>query len=471
VIEHLVVSTLVLASAMLATRVIPMTARTRYAVILCGILKFAVPTAVFDFVPVEAVPRTFRVFAGGAAAPVVEPQTQIEWMPIAWAIVATLLFARWLLLRQRTIDAALASTSAASQRELDALQRINKNIALVRSPLCVAPAVLRVFRPVIVLPAHGCDELDDDELRALLLHECAHVARRDNLAAIAQAAATSLLWFHPVVWFASRALTSAREEACDETVAECMRESDSFLSALGKICHAIAAPRTAGASCMAGSSVKERMEHLMSYTSIRKKAWPHRAIVIAAAFAIALTTVAATRTEPSPYAFSYTVHSGVPGELTFHVSVREGSKEHFEGDLGARANQTATLRLSVDDDPRKPEFLVRVNGTAQKGEVKFTATENGLVVMEKVETYDLTRVKVSADAPMSLRLKDASFRDFLQSSAEMMGYDITIDPSAEKSRISLDVENMPFEQVLEKIANDNGLTITIQGKSIHVTKK
>lgn len=298
--EHLVVSTIVLAIAMAAARFLPLTARTRYAVLLIGIVKFAIPTAVFRFIPVEAVPISLRTLGGGPTAAVAQTTQRIDWIAIAWATIALLLVGRWLLLRIRTVAAALRSPAPASMRELaavrDARMAMGIRIAIdtIRSPICEAPAVLRIVRPVIVLPAHGCDELTDDELRSLVLHECAHVARHDNLAALVQAMATSLLWFHPLVWLASRELTITREEACDEAVADSMRDTDAYVSALTKICHAIAAPRTAGASCMASAKIKERMEHLMSYETIKVKAWSHGAMLALAIVLIAMSTLAAT---------------------------------------------------------------------------------------------------------------------------------------------------------------------------------
>jgi beta-lactamase regulating signal transducer with metallopeptidase domain len=304
VIEHLIVSTVVLAVAMLAARFLPMTARTRYAVLLCGIAKFAVPTAVFRFVPVEVIPTALRTFGGATPATIgADPTPRFEWLPIAWAAIALLLIGRWLLLRTRTVSAALRSPASASAREIAAVRearatmRIGVAVDAIRSPICEAPAVLRIVRPVIVLPSQGCDALTDDELRSLVLHECAHVARQDNLASVLQAFATSLLWFHPLVWMASRALTIAREEACDEAVADAMHGSDAYLSALTKVCQAILAPRTAGASCMASAKIKERMEHLMSYEMIKVKAWSHRAILVLGVLLIALSTFAATTTE------------------------------------------------------------------------------------------------------------------------------------------------------------------------------
>src|SRR5204863_2739246 len=51
--------------------------------------------------------------------------------------------------------------------------------------------------------------------RAALLHELAHVRRRDALGRLVQLAAVALFWFWPVVRLASRRLEHAREAACD----------------------------------------------------------------------------------------------------------------------------------------------------------------------------------------------------------------------------------------------------------------
>jgi beta-lactamase regulating signal transducer with metallopeptidase domain/uncharacterized GH25 family protein len=85
----------------------------------------------------------------------------------------------------------------------------------VRSPL-----VAGLFHPWVVLPeslpehAPGC-------LLALLVHEFAHVARRDPWARLLQRLATVLFWVHPLVYLLNRRLDQAREEVCDNHVLAC----------------------------------------------------------------------------------------------------------------------------------------------------------------------------------------------------------------------------------------------------------
>ena len=74
------------------------------------------------------------------------------------------------------------------------------------------------IRPVIVLPSSLLDKLDDQQLLHVLIHECAHVQRRDALVAFYQRSLLALFWFHPLVYLASRLLDRVREEICDNYV-------------------------------------------------------------------------------------------------------------------------------------------------------------------------------------------------------------------------------------------------------------
>jgi beta-lactamase regulating signal transducer with metallopeptidase domain len=78
----------------------------------------------------------------------------------------------------------------------------------------VGPHVVGVFAPTIVVPP-ALLAGDQQLARAAIIHELAHVRRRDGLARIVQIAAVALFWFWPVVRLANRRLERAREEACD----------------------------------------------------------------------------------------------------------------------------------------------------------------------------------------------------------------------------------------------------------------
>ena len=77
------------------------------------------------------------------------------------------------------------------------------------------PLTIGWWRPVILLPAlwRGWDAA---KLDAVLLHERAHIRRRDSLMALLAGLNRCLFWFHPLAWWMERKLAFLAEQACDE---------------------------------------------------------------------------------------------------------------------------------------------------------------------------------------------------------------------------------------------------------------
>ena len=78
--------------------------------------------------------------------------------------------------------------------------------------------VLGLQRPCIAIPSSLAEVLTADELDQVILHEYAHVQRRDDWSRLTQALLMSVLWIHPAALLVSRALNREREMACDEWV-------------------------------------------------------------------------------------------------------------------------------------------------------------------------------------------------------------------------------------------------------------
>ena len=78
--------------------------------------------------------------------------------------------------------------------------------------------VLGFQRPCIAIPSSVVEALTIDELDQVILHEHAHVQRRDDWSRLAQTLLLSVLWIHPAALVISRALSRECEMACDEWV-------------------------------------------------------------------------------------------------------------------------------------------------------------------------------------------------------------------------------------------------------------
>ena len=87
---------------------------------------------------------------------------------------------------------------------------------LVCSDRVASAAVLGFGDAVIAVSPAAARRLTDQELDQVLLHEWAHVQRRDDFARLAQIAIRVVAGLHPAVWWIGRRLEIEREIACDD---------------------------------------------------------------------------------------------------------------------------------------------------------------------------------------------------------------------------------------------------------------
>src|SRR6185437_5015097 len=78
------------------------------------------------------------------------------------------------------------------------------------------PAVMGWFRPVVLIPVTALTGLSPDQLEAVIVHELAHIKRLDCFVNLFQIAAETVLFYHPAVWWVSKAVRTERENCCDD---------------------------------------------------------------------------------------------------------------------------------------------------------------------------------------------------------------------------------------------------------------
>jgi beta-lactamase regulating signal transducer with metallopeptidase domain/HEAT repeat protein len=149
-----------------------------------------------------------------------------------WATVAVL-FGGWLVFGAMSVARIIRrSRPLESQDWMNPLWEVADRLELDKAPRLVRsedakmPFACGLLRPTIVLPAE-CDTWTLDRRRAVLLHELAHVRRRDLVGHTVGRFACALYWFHPLVWTAAKRLRSESERACDDLALNCgARASD-----------------------------------------------------------------------------------------------------------------------------------------------------------------------------------------------------------------------------------------------------
>jgi len=126
--------------------------------------------------------------------------------------------------RSRTVSRRVKEAAPASPQIAALLETCRRQIGF-RRPVdlriiegTISPAVCGWWRPVILIPHHLLSTLSTPQLRAVILHELAHLSRGDLRVNSAQTVLQILYWWHPLLWLANAHLRRVREQAVDELV-------------------------------------------------------------------------------------------------------------------------------------------------------------------------------------------------------------------------------------------------------------
>ncbi|MEO8700345.1 MAG: penicillin-binding transpeptidase domain-containing protein [Kofleriaceae bacterium] len=166
------------------------------------------PAGALEGAPVTSSPRVAPV-AQSPTAPWSPPLAAI--LLAVWAIGAAAVLAR--------LGVGLwRAHRLASAARLVGTERVGgRSIEIRTSAEIETPAVTGLFTAVVLLP-HDADTWSEERRRVVLLHELAHVARRDCLANVIAQIACAMHWYNPLAWFAARRLRIERELAADDRV-------------------------------------------------------------------------------------------------------------------------------------------------------------------------------------------------------------------------------------------------------------
>ena len=104
--------------------------------------------------------------------------------------------------------------------ELAAGLGITRRLRFLESARATMPMASGIFTPAVLMP-EDANRWPLERLRIVLLHELAHVKRRDCLTHVVAQLACALHWFNPLVWMAARHVRTERERACDDLVLAC----------------------------------------------------------------------------------------------------------------------------------------------------------------------------------------------------------------------------------------------------------
>jgi beta-lactamase regulating signal transducer with metallopeptidase domain/uncharacterized GH25 family protein len=138
------------------------------------------------------------------------------WLAGVMVLSGHLAWSAWRLRRRLAVAPTITDS-----RVVSALTRCAADLGVARLPAVLeaefisSPALHGFWRPVLLLPSGFADRFSAQELRFVMLHELAHLKRRDLVLNWMIALLQVAHWFNPLVWFGFARWRTDREIACD----------------------------------------------------------------------------------------------------------------------------------------------------------------------------------------------------------------------------------------------------------------
>jgi bla regulator protein BlaR1 len=109
---------------------------------------------------------------------------------------------------------------------------LKKTIVLLESGLVKVPSVTGFFKPMILIPVGLLSNLPQEQIEAILLHELAHIRRKDYGMNLIQRLAETVFFFNPGLLWVSALLKDERENCCDDIAIGVTQNKTKFITAL-----------------------------------------------------------------------------------------------------------------------------------------------------------------------------------------------------------------------------------------------
>lgn len=141
----------------------------------------------------------------------------IAWLSITAILLLRLSIHQWMTRKKmRQTKPIDLNASPIDLIRLQEIAQVKTSVNWVHAAWTHSPLVWGIIHPAIVVPTSLFKDLSPNQLRWVLLHELAHIRRRDNLVSLFQSILQIVFFFHPAVWIANMLIDQQREYACDD---------------------------------------------------------------------------------------------------------------------------------------------------------------------------------------------------------------------------------------------------------------
>lgn len=129
------------------------------------------------------------------------------------------------------------------------------------------PATFGIRRAIVLVPCSVAEQAKEQDLRALISHELAHVARRDFLKNLLQEVLTLPMSYHPALRGVRRRISETREVICDQMAAERTEGPLAYAQSLVRLASLLveaSASSTPALGLLEGQNLENRLMSLLN---------------------------------------------------------------------------------------------------------------------------------------------------------------------------------------------------------------
>jgi beta-lactamase regulating signal transducer with metallopeptidase domain len=319
--------------------------------------------------------------------------TRAEWLCLIWLTGVVAMLIRTivgLVGAERLIRSCipLAVSPAITAME-EARRRLGVKVPVsVREGTAAAhvavPMTFGGRRPVVLLPI-GTEKWPTERLRVVMLHEMAHVGRRDWVTMMLAQAVFALYWFHPLVWLTARRLRTEAEAACDDLVLTHGVAAPDYAAHLLEVVRGLMGRRIPSSVVTMAYSheIKARLTTILAEHRNRGSVGRHRWLLVLITTAALLVPLAALR--PVSSAPPQSSGSGVVQEPAPLSVWAMASDHHVTAMMAGHSKWEQTLPNGI-----RVRLLAAVASTT-RGDVECSWTPEGTVTVplnpQLVRTY------------------------------------------------------------------------------------
>ena len=216
----------------------------------------------------------------------------MQWLSVCWLTGVVLLCLRLAVMSVRLRSIGRQCEMVSEGRLFDILQTCRETLGCTQPVTLLVkeewtmPMTWGMLRASILLPREA-EQWSDEEIRVALLHELAHVSRRDCLLQLFVQLTCAVYWLNPLIWFASRCVHFERERACDDIVLQNGTRASDYADQLLQVVSRFQAGRRLkylAVSMASRSGFAERLQAILLETQDRRPVRVRTMVALAITF-------------------------------------------------------------------------------------------------------------------------------------------------------------------------------------------